>query len=208
MRSPWHRREGKWIHEEPGLVHLPLCDCLPLPFLPSHHPHLRFLLQKTAGTIRQERTHLTQSRCMHQQLNSFGFIKATHVCVCWQQINKHALRVSIKICSLTSHCISSAVSFVWKCLQGNNKNANTQKVPTEVDSVGASSMACLNICSSAPASDSWGRPLCQRPVCHACEQKARHCAVNPIRLHGHTLTPFCRPERGQGKHQNQAISPR
>lgn len=24
---------------------------------------------------------------------------------------------------------------------------------------------------------------------------------------GHTLTPFCRPERGQGKHQNQAISP-
>lgn len=40
----------------------------------------------------------------------------------------------------------------------------------------------------------------------SCEQEARHCAVNPIRLLRHTPTPFCRPKRGQGTYKNRVIS--
>lgn len=205
MRSPWHRREGKWIHEEPGLAYFPLCLCLPLPFLPSHYStdtaSLKLLAPRNIFDIIT--LHAPTTRCN----DSFSFIKTAHVFVHWQQINKHTPWVSIKIYSLTRSHISSAVSFVWKCLQRNNKNANTRKALGEVNSVEASTMACLNICSSATASESRGRPLCQRPGCHACEQEARHCAVNPIRLLRHTLTPFWRPERGQGTYKNRAISP-
>ncbi len=86
--------------------------------------------------------------------NSFNFIKTTHTHVHWQQINKHIPRASIKIYSLTLSHISSAVGFVCKCLQLNNKNANTQKVFGEVNSAEASMIACLNIRSSATTFDS------------------------------------------------------
>ena len=62
--------------------------------------------------------------------------------------------MSIKIYSLTLSHISSAVGFVCKCLQLNNKNSNTQKALSEVNTVESSMIACLNIRSRATNLDS------------------------------------------------------
>lgn len=41
-------------------------------------------------------------------------------------------------------------------------------------------------------------PLCQSITCHECDWEATHSTVNPIKHPCHTLTPFHRPQRGQG----------
>lgn len=72
--------------------------------------------------------------------------------------------------------ISSTVGFVCKCLQLNNKNANTQKAFGEVNSVEASMIACLNIRSSATTFDSQrtaeaGRSVKELDVMHVSKRQ-------------------------------------
>lgn len=113
---------------KPGLAYFPLCLCLLLPFLPSHHPPTYTASFKLLAPHNRENIfniitlHAPATRCT---IHSASLKPRVHTH--WQKINKHIPRVSIKIYSLTLSHISSAVGFVCKCLQLNNKNAHTHR---------------------------------------------------------------------------------
>lgn len=112
---------------------------LTAPFLPT-------TLKLSAPSKQKENTFniITLHTPTTQSRDSFGFVRTTHACVHWLQINNVSQRVSVKVYSLTMRHITSAASFV--CVYNSTpKMQILKKYLAESRASRCSTMACFII---------------------------------------------------------------